>query len=127
MAMSVDANGEPVEGGGDAARKLGLEIRVGGAMSEMREKRPFGAHGPRGLDRLGNAEMRGMFGLEERVDHEHRDTPQRGNRAGSQTFRVGDVPERPDAVRHHVGRAVWDRKWQDLDVTNAKSDVRDDL
>ena len=40
--MSVDANGETVERGGDAGRKLGFQVRVAVVVRQVREVRAVG-------------------------------------------------------------------------------------
>src|SRR5688572_23398352 len=96
--MSVDANGEPVEGGCDSGWQLRLEIRVTVVVSQMRQVRALGAQLSRDAHRFRDAEMGWMLRAKQRVDDEHTRAAHLRHRVGGDTLRVGDVREWPETV-----------------------------
>ena len=70
------------------------------------------------VDRFGNAEVRGMLGPKQRVDHEHLRATQQLHRLGRERLRVGDVGQRSDSIAEDVDVSVRNADRRDLDVAD---------
>ena len=91
---------------------------------EVREVGAFGANLLRNADRLGNAEMRGMFGAEERIQHQDLNASIDRERFSRNLFRVGDVAKWADAITEHVNVAMGQSDWSHLNSTDVHRNSR---
>ena len=105
-------------------RKLRLQLGVPGLVGQMGEIGAAGAERLRGLDRLGDAQVRRMGPPPERVEHQHVEAPQAAHARLGDRLHVGDVGQAAEPIAEDPQVTVLEGERQDLDARHVDRAAR---